>query len=114
MSTIRLSLSILRQTLAVLALCIALGSVIRAQATYPPLEFQQIGERRWRIIPDYPNPPPLKIRLNDSTVLEYTIHNGYETNFRSGPKIVDIIAKQIGDNKLNLAWLGHELIMKDM
>jgi hypothetical protein len=104
----------LYRILAALALTVSLAAAAFSQHSYPELKFlPDVNTRLWTITPDYPNPnpPPLRVKLNESTILEYTILSGYQTNFRSGPKIVDIIAKQVDEknNNLNLSWLVHDI-----
>lgn len=42
-------------------------------------------------------------------VLVYEIHLGYITDFRSGPSIVNPFIPKIGDIKLAMAWMLHDV-----
>lgn len=42
-------------------------------------------------------------------VLIYDIHPGYITDFRSGPSIVNPFIPKIGDIKLAMAWMVHDI-----
>jgi hypothetical protein len=85
-----------------LLLCVT----VKAQP-YDKLEVNKIGKNIWQVIKDY----TVQISLDKKTVLHYRIDRGYITNFRSGPKILDIIVAQFdsNNNALNVAWLIHDV-----
>ncbi len=74
---------------------------------YPELKFKKIAVNCWQVKDDY----NIDIMLNNKTSLNYKIRRGYTTNFRSGPRVLDFIVKQLdsSNNNLNVAWLIHDI-----
>ena len=49
------------------------------------------------------------IAFGSDELLNYTIKIGYRTNFRSGPKFLNIIVNKIGSIELATCWLIHDV-----
>lgn len=87
--------------------CMFLFKKLNAQTSYDKLYYEKVTKEFWEVKNDF----KIKIPFTTQRYLEYKITAGYRTNFRSGPKFLDLIVEQLNENnnKLNIAWLIHDV-----
>lgn len=70
------------------------------------LQFHEFGNlRNWQIDTDQ----VCEIVIANNCKLNYTIKKGYQTDFRSGPGFLKLLAPKIGENPIAMTWLIHDV-----
>lgn len=78
---------------------------IKVVFDFDKFEYKEIEkDAKWRVTSDITT----TIILDDRETFIYDIKDGFETNFRSGPRWLDAIVDRIGEPPIAMSWLIHD------